>query len=59
MKVVLLAGGCRARLSEETDVRLKPMMEVGGKLILWHIGCDYVYKIGKGKKSLFLEITAS
>jgi NDP-sugar pyrophosphorylase family protein len=56
---VLLAGGYGVRLSEETDVRPKPIMEVGSKLILWHAGCDYVYKIGKGKKSLFLEVTAS
>jgi glucose-1-phosphate cytidylyltransferase len=37
MKVVLLAGGFGTRLSEETDVRPKPMLEIGGKPILWHI----------------------
>jgi glucose-1-phosphate cytidylyltransferase len=37
MKVVILAGGIGARLSEETDARPKPMVEIGGKPILWHI----------------------
>jgi len=37
MKVVLLAGGLGTRLSEETSVRPKPMVEIGGKPILWHI----------------------
>ena len=37
MKVLLLAGGMGTRLSEETDVRPKPMVEIGGKPILWHI----------------------
>jgi len=37
MKVVLLAGGYGTRLSEETDLRPKPMVEIGGKPILWHI----------------------
>lgn len=37
MKVVLLAGGFGTRLSEETDVKPKPMVEIGGKPILWHI----------------------
>lgn len=37
MKCVLLAGGLGTRLSEETSVRPKPMVEIGGKPILWHI----------------------
>ncbi|NVK73379.1 MAG: glucose-1-phosphate cytidylyltransferase [Oceanospirillaceae bacterium] len=37
MKVLLLAGGFGTRLSEETDVRPKPMVEIDGKPILWHI----------------------
>ncbi|MFQ1607503.1 glucose-1-phosphate cytidylyltransferase [Aeromonas veronii] len=37
MKVLLLAGGFGTRISEETEVRPKPMVEIGGKPILWHI----------------------
>ena len=37
MKVAILAGGMGSRLSEETDVRPKPMVEIGGRPILWHI----------------------
>jgi len=37
MKVVILAGGLGTRISEETLVRPKPMVEIGGKPILWHI----------------------
>jgi glucose-1-phosphate cytidylyltransferase len=37
MKVVILAGGLGSRLAEETIVRPKPMVEIGGKPILWHI----------------------
>jgi glucose-1-phosphate cytidylyltransferase len=37
MKVAILAGGTGSRLAEETEVKPKPMVEVGGKPILWHI----------------------
>ena len=41
MKVVLLAGGYGTRISEETHIKPKPMIEVGGKPILWHIMKEY------------------
>ena len=37
MKVVILAGGLGTRLAEETEVKPKPMIEIGGRPILWHI----------------------
>ena len=37
MKVVILAGGLGTRISEETVIKPKPMIEIGGKPILWHI----------------------
>jgi glucose-1-phosphate cytidylyltransferase len=37
MKAVILAGGAGTRLAEETEIRPKPMVEIGGKPILWHI----------------------
>jgi glucose-1-phosphate cytidylyltransferase len=37
MKVVIFAGGLGTRISEETDTRPKPMVEIGGKPVLWHI----------------------
>ena len=37
MKVAILAGGRGTRLFEETEVRPKPMVEIGGQPILWHI----------------------
>lgn len=54
MKVVILAGGLGSRLSEETVLRPKPMVEIGGKPILWHIMniyaryglCEFVVALG-------------
>ena len=37
MKVVLLAGGFGTRISEESHLKPKPMIDIGGKPILWHI----------------------
>ena len=41
MKAVLLAGGLGTRFSEETDLKPKPMIEIGGKPIIWHIMKSY------------------
>ena len=41
MKAVILAGGLGTRLAEETDARPKPMVEIGGQPILWHIMKHY------------------
>lgn len=41
MKVAILAGGAGTRLAEETDIRPKPMVEIGGMPILWHIMMHY------------------
>lgn len=41
MKVVILAGGFGTRISEESHLKPKPMIEVGGKPILWHIMKEY------------------
>jgi len=41
MKVAILAGGYGTRLAEETEIRPKPMVEIGGKPILWHIMMHY------------------
>lgn len=43
MKVVILAGGLGTRIMEETKVKPKPMVEIGGKPILWHIMKYYSY----------------
>ncbi len=41
MKVVILAGGFGTRISEETELKPKPMIEIGGKPIIWHIMKSY------------------
>lgn len=43
MKVVILAGGFGTRISEESHLKPKPMIEIGGKPILWHIMKEYSY----------------
>lgn len=43
MKVVLLAGGFGTRISEESAYKPKPMVEIGGKPIMWHIMKEYAY----------------
>lgn len=43
MKVVLLAGGFGSRISEESQYKPKPMVEIGGMPILWHIMKEYAY----------------
>jgi len=43
LKVVLLAGGFGTRISEESEFKPKPMVEIGGKPILWHIMKEYSY----------------
>ena len=43
MKVVILCGGLDTRLLEETEFRPKPMVEIGGKPILWHIMKIYAH----------------
>ncbi|GAK58821.1 glucose-1-phosphate cytidylyltransferase [Candidatus Vecturithrix granuli] len=43
MKVAILAGGSGSRLAEETEIKPKPMVEIGGKPILWHIMMIYSY----------------
>ena len=44
MKVVLLAGGFGSRISEESQFKPKPMIEIGGMPILWHIMKEYAKK---------------
>ena len=43
MKVAILAGGAGSRLAEETQIKPKPMVEIGGQPILWHIMMHYSY----------------
>jgi glucose-1-phosphate cytidylyltransferase len=43
LKVAILAGGVGSRLSEETETKPKPMVEIGGKPILWHIMMHYAH----------------
>lgn len=43
MKVVILAGGLGTRLAEETEVRPKPMVDIGGRPIIWHIMKTYAH----------------
>ena len=43
MKVVILAGGLGTRLSEYTERIPKPMVEIGGKPIIWHIMSNYAF----------------
>lgn len=53
MKVVILAGGQGTRLTEETDLRPKPMIEIGGRPILWHIMKHYAHH---GFKEFFIAL---
>ena len=41
MKAVILAGGLGTRIAEESDTKPKPMVEIGGKPLLWHIMKTY------------------
>lgn len=43
MKVAILAGGYGTRLAEETEIRPKPLVEIGGKPIMWHIMMHYAH----------------
>ena len=53
MKVVIMCGGVGTRLAEETEVKPKPMVEVGGKPILWHIMMHYAHY---GFKDFFVAV---
>ena len=53
MKVVILAGGLGTRLAEETAVKPKPMVEIGGRPILWHIMKHYAHY---GCKEFFIAL---
>ena len=43
MKVVILAGGLGSRISEESVLKPKPLIEIGGRPIIWHIMKQYSY----------------
>ena len=43
MKVVILAGGYGTRFAEESENKPKPIIEIGGRPILWHIMKEYMY----------------
>jgi glucose-1-phosphate cytidylyltransferase len=53
MKVVILAGGLGSRLAEETELKPKPMVEIGGHPILWHIMKHYAHY---GCKEFFIAL---
>ena len=53
MKVVILAGGFGTRLAEETEVKPKPMVEIGDRPILWHIMKHYAHF---GHKEFFIAL---
>jgi glucose-1-phosphate cytidylyltransferase len=53
MKVVILAGGLGTRLTEETELKPKPMVEIGGRPILWHIMKHYAHH---GLKEFFIAL---
>lgn len=53
MKVVILAGGLGTRLAEETEVKPKPMVEIGGRPILWHIMKNYAHH---GFKEFYIAV---
>lgn len=53
MKVVILAGGLGTRLAEETEIKPKPMVEIGGRPILWHIMKHYAHY---GFKEFFIAL---
>ncbi len=53
MKVVILAGGLGTRLAEETEVKPKPMVEIGGYPVLWHIMKIYSHY---GFKEFFIAL---
>ena len=61
MKTLILAGGFGTRLSEETQIRPKPMVEIGGRPILWHIMKIYShfgfkdFAVGLGYKADFIK----